>query len=242
MSRMSTVLSSLALAAGVPMVAYADGSLFTNSELSTFAGKEVLGAGTTNTFPVGKEVTFLKAPTFPATEKVSVRIFALPEGSNIPTSWATFEPCIVYWSSLYPVRLESGVIKLFTAGSGWLNAMSNGDVKQQRYLMVFENGGGDGRTMIRIRNDSVTSYFSKGVVLVIEKERNYSVAEGKALAAERGNDSDEAMAIAKRNIPEYRCYVVMPKKTVGLPPQSEDAGAAGTVYAMNDCEPPVSMP
>jgi hypothetical protein len=239
---MKKVHSILIFIVLVPLSVFAENSKFTPSELFTFSGRRVIDTGMPTTFLVGKEVAFPKAPTFVAREEISVRLFALPNGSDMPTIWARFEPCLVYWSSLYRVDVKTGVIKLFTIGPDWLAADNAGEVGRRRYLMVFEKGVGDGHTIIRIHKDNVESYFSQGIVLVIAPERSYSVSEGRAMAARQLENTNEAMKIAAQNTPRHRCYAVKPTVLADSSLPTDAAENELTVYAMNECESQIPIP
>lgn len=219
----------------------AENSKFSESDIAVFSGNEVISSGTSTTFEIGNELKFLRAPTFPITEKISVRIFSLPDSSNVPISLAEFEPCIVYWSTLTQVYFNAdGPIKLFTVGPGWLDASNDGEVGSRRYLVVFEKGDGDGLRMVRLHRDHIKSYFSRGIAILVQPERSYSNSEAMSLAAAQVSASKRALQEAQENVSRYRCYLINPAKTTDAQFSFEGTqngtGSNKVVHAMNDCE------
>jgi hypothetical protein len=216
------------------MLAHAETSKFSHGDLNVIPARTILASGTDMTFQVGENLEFLKAPGFPATEKVSVRLFALPADAKVPTSWKVFEPCLVFVTSLEHLVLNpTGPIKLFKLTKSWLDSSADGTVKAQRYLAVFERRNSDKDEMLRInRNDSAT-YFANGVVIVISPERVYAKSDGMEMAERRAQRSAEGQEAANRNSSSYRCY------TVKSPTAATEEG--GDLYAMSDCPPEVAV-
>ncbi|WP_416758189.1 hypothetical protein ACNI65_17100 [Roseateles sp. So40a] len=244
-------LASRALATalcGFCVAVQAAPSNFSPGELSVFAHAQVVAPGLNPRVYVGNPVQVSKASTLSFKERVSVRVFALPAKSDIPVSWARFEPCLVYWSTLYQVRFgPDGVVTLFNPGLGWLQLTDGGQLETQRYLLVFEQGDGDGDHMVRIRNDQVNDYFSKGLVISIESVGDYPGADRDEMLRKRKAQAAALQAAADDNVKKHRCYVVKAPQLANASTQpaggvAENVPMGPTIYAMNDCEPEVSLP
>jgi hypothetical protein len=229
----------LAISALVATTAlHAEPSKFASGDLTVVPASRVVSDGSRLRFEVGEELMFLKAPTFgPAEREITLRLFSLPDGWDVPRSWKTFEPCDVYVSVLRQATVNAGgPIKFFTLHSGWLNAKADGTVGSRRLLAVFEEGNGDGVDIVRLHRDHAKPYFSKGVVVVVEPERRYSKDEALELAKAQEDRGAQTRKDVDVNQPRFHCYRV----TAGLP---AGASSDGALYAMNDdCESEIPLP
>lgn len=166
---------------------------------------------------------------------VAVRIFSLHPGEKVPTQWAVFEPCWVYLSTLLQVKLNpSGSINLFSLSKEWLTAVKGEPMKSAHYLLVFEQGGGDGHGLIRLNGADRADYFRRGLRIEVEPSRAFTQAEVDQQAAQDKLDAAKVKDAARVNDAKATCYIT----------RLADAGAAdaadGSPVALalsDDCDP-----
>jgi len=169
---------------------------------------------------------------------VSVRIFSLAPGQTVPSAWAVFEPCWVYFSSLLPVRVNaSGTFNLFTLNMLWLRAVKGGTMQAARYLLVFEQGDGDGQKMFRLNEGDRADYFRHGLLIEVHPEGSFGRAETDKQADAAEASRQQWQEEAKRNTPQRNCYSARLQRNAN----AQDADL--TTLALNEsCDPAALAP
>lgn len=172
-----------------------------------------------------------------AGESVSMRIFSLQAGNNMPTELFLFEPCFVYLSVLLPVRVNAaGTINVGSLSEEWLQPTREGTVEPGHYLVVFERGAGDGHHLFRLNRADRDAYFRQGLLIRVIPARSLSTNDVNAMAQRADAYEVEVRKEAAVNDAKSTCYVA--RLTASGDPDDD-----ASVFAMSgDCDPAALTP
>lgn len=220
-----------------PVAAQAAPSRFTNGQLLVIAANRFVNEPSGTTFRSDEQFVLTRQPTATrgaaAGESVSMRIFSLQAGRNVPTELFLFEPCFVYLSLLLPVRVNAaGTINVGSLSEDWLQPTRGGTVEPGHYLVVFERGAGDGHHLFRLNRADRDTYFRQGLLVRVVPARSLSRDDVDAMAQRADAYDVEVRKQAAVNDAKSTCYVA--RLTAG-----GDLDDDASVFAMSDeCDPP----
>jgi hypothetical protein len=141
-----------------------------------------------------------------AADGFQIRAFRLDTDGK-PYSWAYFAPCYVYLSALYSfgkpteLRIDIGPLE----SRNWLHAEHGQPIRSERFELMFE-GKTDADSLFRLNESDITAYFSRGLRIEVNPDRDYSAAEAAQQANLAAEDAINVRNAAQSNTPTSTCY------------------------------------
>ncbi|MGS0755957.1 hypothetical protein ACVBEH_15670 [Roseateles sp. GG27B] len=80
-------------------------------------------------------------------------------------------------------------------------------MKSAHYLLVFEQGGGDGHGLFRLNGGDRADYFRRGLMIEVAPSRTFAQAEVDLQAEKEKADTATILAAARINDPKSTCYI-----------------------------------
>lgn len=238
MPRFARTLAACALVAAGPL--QAEPSKFTPASLTVVPAARFVNESNGIAYVANQELVLTRrANASRQNAEMTVRIFTLSAGQTRPGTWAVFEPCWVYFSTLAPVYINpNGTIKIGSLSRHWLQVSPVGEMTSGHYLLVFEAGRGDDHQLIRINQAQPEDYFRHGLIIEVRPDRTYARQEIAELERERAADAANIRAAARVNESRSRCYMARPPATAASTDADPDVHYAMT----DDCDEAIDLP
>lgn len=206
---LSTGVAALALF-GLEGQAFGEPSKFRPGTVNVLAAARLVNETGGHQFRLGQDLLLTVQRSPYVQQKIAkgfqARIFTLARGENIPSPWAFFDPCLIFYSLVLNAPTQHGRMNLGRlSGLNYLNVEGNG-VFPGRYLIVFEEKADSGR-MIRLNRQDVRRYFSQSLYIEVLPTKTYTRRELERRAGELGLRSSELRQEAHVNSPAFRCYI-----------------------------------
>jgi hypothetical protein len=203
--RASHVLIGLALTLSWAGCASAEPSRFRNGTLGVLNARTLVNAPT-SPFRSDQDLIFVlrQHDAGLRTRRIRARIFSLAAGARRPASWAEFDPCLIFHSTLINVRFGSQQVNLGGLGIGFLNAWGS-NLSNGRYLVVFEERG-DTDHLVRLNRADVDAYFQRGVIFEVQAARSYGIGDIYGRAAQMARGIQRVTQDVRDNSSAHVCY------------------------------------